>query len=288
MPRCTVSRIVWIAVLWLAAAPVAAQTSPEVVVFVEDGPLRAPLRIELVARGLAPHFEAPVPDPARRAAASGAPAALWIEGGWLVAWSTAHPEGARVQVSTADPATLAVVAAAIIEELSSSEVPAPPLLDTGYHVPSVGLYTGLALGAFMRFVPSIDGFFSVRTSLGMQWIEGLRIGVVLAGDGYFFTVEGGSHGSAGLSGGLELGARLGDDLLAFHFGAHALFGQGRAYPDRPNPSTPFTFVAGVYVGAGLWADPRVELGLRAEGEIWEEPGHATTPVLRLSARIEWR
>jgi hypothetical protein len=283
-----VSRALLISALWLAALPSAADAQGDVLVVVDAGPLRELLRVELEARSIHPRFEPLVRDPASRAADLGAVGALWLEGAVVVAWSVTRPEGARVQVDLTDPAMVALVSAALMEELLDAPVPEPPLVHPGYHVPALGLYTGAGAGGHLRFLPQLDGSASVRSSLGLQWIEGFRIGAVGAADTYLahvstlFTMT-----SVAFSAGLEVGARLGDDTWAFHFGGHALLGQGRSHNGVDAPP-PYTLQAGVYGGAGIWLDPRVELGLRAEVEVWEEPGFATTPVARLCARVEWR
>lgn len=261
-------------VLLVVLAPSAAHAQ-DVLVLLDEGPLRTALTVELETRGIDAAFAPAAPDPDVRAAEAGAPQVVYLEEGRLHVGARRRP--VRLGV-IADPSTLAEAAAALIE---GNLAPLP----RRYRVPAIGLYTGLEAFGYVRFSRATDGHAGIRSSLGMQLREGLRIGAVYSLDGHSWSTDGGSSWGLDIAAGVEAGWRFDLETLAVHVGAHVLAGPGRRWADGQSA---YILQAGGSVGMGVWLGPRVELGFRASAEVWEEAGYATEPVIRGALRIEWR
>jgi hypothetical protein len=306
-------RHAWLALALLLALPSLAHAQAHVVVIVPvEGPLRALLDIELAARGLSARFAAPGAESSACVVDPDAVGALVIE---TTGGTTIHAYGRACDASAAwhqdgeaDARVLAVVSATMLEDLLAATLPeaevasaplvvAPPrdvrvaapdeepAAPPSFRVPHLGLFTGVDIGAWIGLVPGVEANASARTSLGLQWAGGFRIGVVGQLDGYGLSEATASSYRAQPAVGIEVGGRFGDTLFAFHVGAHALLGLG--HPRSALGEQPLTGILGGYLGAGLWVDPRVELGLRVQAEAWIEDGRSF-PILRVLARCEWR
>lgn len=265
-----------LAILALLTSTAAAQ---HVVVLLDEGALRTQLAQELQARAMDATLEPRAPDPYARAAELDADLVVFFETDAAEALLVGPLRRPMRLLTMDDPAALAAAAAAL---LAGQRGPRP---ERPYHVPAVGLYTGAEVFGYARFAGAIDGHVGVRSSLGLQLREGFRIGVAYTFDGYAWSTETGSSWGLSVAAGGEVGFRFEDELVAVHVGGHVLAGPGRYWADGNGQ---YVVQAGGYLGLGFWLDPRLELGLRATGEVWEEPGYGTTPVARLSARIEWR
>lgn len=263
-------------ILALFTSTAAAQ---HVVVLLDEGALRTELARELDARTMDATFEPRAPDPYLRAAELDASLVVFFEGDGAGALLVGPLRRPTRLAAMDDPSVLAAAAAALLE---GHRGPRP---ERPYHVPAVGLYTGVEVFGYARFAALTDGHVGVRSSLGLQLREGFRVGVVYAFDGFSWSTETGSSWGLSIAAGGEVGFRFEDELVAVHVGGHVLAGPGRYWADG---NSRYIVQAGGYVGLGFWLDPRLELGLRGTGEVWEEPGYGTTPVARLSARIEWR
>jgi hypothetical protein len=265
--------IVLLLVVLLAPSVARAQ---DVLVLLDEGPLRTALAAELERRGIDATLAPAAPDPDVRAAESGAAQVVYLEGGRL------HVGARRRPVSLgaiSDPATLAEAAAALIE---GNLTPLP----RRYRVPAVGLYTGFEVFGYARFSWVTDGHVGVRSSLGLQLIDGFRIGAIYSLDGHSWSTPGvGSSWGLDFAAGVEAGWRFDFEVVAVHVGAHVLGGPGRRWADGQSS---YVIQAGGYLGIGVWLGRRLELGFRATAEVWEQAGYATEPVIRGALRIEWR
>lgn len=247
----------------------------DVLVLLDEGPLRTALTAELERRGIDAAFAPASPDPDVRAAEAGAAQVVYLDGGRLHVGARRRP----VRLGAlSDPAILAEAAAALIE---GTLTPLP----RGYRVPAVGLYTGLEAFGYARFSWVTDGHVGIRSSLGLQLIDGFRMGVVYTLDGHSWSTSVGSSWGLDIAAGVEAGWRFDLEVVAVHVGAHLLAGPGRRWADGQSS---YVIQAGGYVGIGVWLGRRLELGFRASAEVWEEAGYATEPVIRGALRIEWR
>lgn len=299
-----------------------ARAQSEILVLVSsDAHFRELLDIELGARGLRARFELPdASDLEAHVVAAEVEAGLALEpdalggiivsafrreGGATARWRWAPDAGAE------DARVVAVVSAALVDELLAAPslaspteppiAPAPepdgdvatfvaagtPLLATPPRVRTIHFYSGVSVGAWARLQPSLDASLAARTSLGVQWQDGLRIGLVGQLDGYAYSADGNSHYDPLGAGGIELGGRFEHEVLAFHVGAHALVGGGQRRVVVESDDQ-LIGIAGGYVGLGVLLTEHVELGVRIEAEAWFESGQAPSPTLRASLRLEMR
>lgn len=278
-------------VCWALQSPVAARAQDatgQVLVFVAPGPLADAFRLELEARGRVVHIAPLIDHPTALARETGALAALWLEGPTIVVWVAARDAISRLRIPDAEPRVTALVGAAMLEEELTVARPFEPVADTAYHPPAIAPYASAGPVGFLRLAPRVNGLIGMRSSVGIQWREGPRVGLVWCLDGH--DDRGGADvvESVFPAWGIEAGARLGDGLLVLHVGGHVLVGIPRphVHPELVIPT--LMLMAGGYVGMGFQVHTRGELSLRGIVEVWEEPQWATTPVIRGAVVWEWR
>jgi hypothetical protein len=198
-------------------------------------------------------------------------------------------EAARVELTEGeDPRVTAVVLAALFDEQMQMPVrvpPPPPVVPFPW---ALMFYGGFEIGPHLLLGDPWEGGLTIRASLGMQWREGLRIGIVAMPTGHARNVAPPEVGSAVLlaGAGLQIGARTLDPLFAVHYGIEAIVTTGRQVSAELHSS--FAVVLATYAGIGVWANRRTEVSARAYLELWLDEVDTPRPHASLAARIEWR
>lgn len=235
------------------------------------GPLREHLEIELRARQMVPMpAEAVQQAVALIRADERGVAVRTLLGEW------------RLDVDTAEPSSSAIVIASRLEDaladlrtLGGGMLPDPP------EIRAFEPFGAVESGAFVVVAP-YDLQAYGRGQVGLEWREGVRLGLVLDLLGYHWSSGAALQSGVGLHLGPEAGLRVTVDDLALHAEIHALGGLARLM--RPSfGSMQQQQLAGLFggsIGAGVRVADWLELGLRLRADAMLDERGETFALLR--------
>jgi hypothetical protein len=198
---------------------------------------------------------------------------------------------ARLQVPIAEPRTAAIVIASHVEEalaslrlLGRGELASPRL------PAAVSVFGSAESGAFVVIAP-FDLHAYGRAQLGAHWREGFRLAFAVDLLAFHWSSMGATASGAALHLGLDVGARLRLEDVAFHVDGHALVG----LPARPMSANAALVervqLAGMFggsIGVGYSLTHRIEIGLRVRADaVLDEDGRVFA-LLRLGLYGDFR